>query len=469
MNMKENYIQILKLMNVKVEEKTLRNNANKNTILFPFNSRKEYRARFNNEFYSILGEFSRILLNKKLNNTPSIPSTLNQIKSNKDNYFDIEEGSEEYLEKLIKEYLFNRKGELKISNPHLFLYLPLSNDKHSNGEKEIALFLRDVFFRDNDNLKEFFETKESDNLIIKLILNNIPKLYENETPYKYKCYLDNIKNVFNEDINFITNYKEYFIENINKIFAYYYFFYISQLILKINRGFDDNKEIDNLYYLLDWESASKNRKTINKGYKFLKDKTSSLYAQLSLIDQINTLLGTSGLLEKDLLNQFNQLSNENQNEVIKYLKKWISLYKLYSKFDDEKNSQEEYLEELPNNFKDLVNELYKSLNNKKHGIDAAQKSRYAQNLEDMAKKFFLKRRGSYGYILNLNRNMLLIMTALCVKDKKIRLNQLFEEYERRGLFFDRYSKEEIIKLLTKLNLIDKKSDSGDAQYVKPIL
>ena len=68
MNIKENYIQILKLMNVKVEEKTLRNNANKNTILFPFNSRKEYRARFNNEFYSILGEFSRILLNKKLNN-----------------------------------------------------------------------------------------------------------------------------------------------------------------------------------------------------------------------------------------------------------------------------------------------------------------------------------------------------------------------------------------------------------------
>ena len=87
----------------------------------------------------------------------------------------------------------------------------------------------------------------------------------------------------------------------------------------------------------------------------------------------------------------------------------------------------------------------------------------------MAKKFFLKRRGSYGYILNLNRDILLIMTALCVKDKKIRLNQLFEEYEKRGLFFDRYSKEEIIKLLTKLNLIDKKSDSGDAQYVKPIL
>ena len=62
-----------------------------------------------------------------------------------------------------------------------------------------------------------------------------------------------------------------------------------------------------------------------------------------------------------------------------------------------------------------------------------------------------------------------MITALCVKDKKIKLNQLFREYEKRGIFFDKYSKEEVVNFLTKLNLIDKKSDSGDAQYVKPVL
>jgi len=65
--------------------------------------------------------------------------------------------------------------------------------------------------------------------------------------------------------------------------------------------------------------------------------------------------------------------------------------------------------------------------------------------------------------------MLLTLTALCVKDKKIKLNQLYKEYEKRGLYFDRYSKEEIEIFLTKLNLIDKKSDSGDAKYVRPVL
>lgn len=41
--------------------------------------------------------------------------------------------------------------------------------------------------------------------------------------------------------------------------------------------------------------------------------------------------------------------------------------------------------------------------------------------------------------------------------------------KKEGLFFDKYSKDEIEEFLTKLNLIDKKSDSGDAKYVRPIL
>ena len=65
--------------------------------------------------------------------------------------------------------------------------------------------------------------------------------------------------------------------------------------------------------------------------------------------------------------------------------------------------------------------------------------------------------------------MILLLTAVSIKKDKISLKALFKEYERRGVFLDKYSKGEIIELLSKLNLIDKKSDSGDAQYVKSIL
>ena len=62
-----------------------------------------------------------------------------------------------------------------------------------------------------------------------------------------------------------------------------------------------------------------------------------------------------------------------------------------------------------------------------------------------------------------------MLTAICVKEEKITLKALFEEYNKRGVFLDKESKELVVKFLEKLNLIDKKSDSGDAQYVKSIL
>ena len=140
------------------------------------------------------------------------------------------------------------------------------------------------------------------------------------------------------------------------------------------------------------------------------------------------------------------------------MKKWISDYRTIRNFDE--INLDDY------SYNQLVDILLETLS---ESITRKQISLFTLNVEEIAKPYFLKRRGSYGYVLNVNRDMLLMITALCVKDKKIKLNQLFKEYEKRGMFFDIYSKEEIIDFLTKLNLIDKKSDSGDAQYVKPVL
>ena len=129
----------------------------------------------------------------------------------------------------------------------------------------------------------------------------------------------------------------------------------------------------------------------------------------------------------------------------------------------------EEIDDLPNDYNQLVNKLYESLNDIEKGVRNRARSHFSQNLDGFAKKYFLKRRGSYGYVLNINKDMLLMLTALCVKDKKIKLNQLFTEYEKRGVFLDFPSKMEVVNFLTKRGLIDKKSDGGDAEYVRPVL
>ena len=85
-------------------------------------------------------------------------------------------------------------------------------------------------------------------------------------------------------------------------------------------------------------------------------------------------------------------------------------------------------------------------------------------------KNFAKRRGQLGYNLNITEDDIILMTKICINNnEKLKLNKLFEEFELRGLFFDRDSKMKIVQLYEKLNLLEKKSDSGDAQYVKSVL
>ena len=83
---------------------------------------------------------------------------------------------------------------------------------------------------------------------------------------------------------------------------------------------------------------------------------------------------------------------------------------------------------------------------------------------------FAKRRGSLGYNLNLNEEDIILLTKICIKDnEKLKLSVLFKQFKKRGISFDRDSRAKIIQLYEKLNLLEKKSDSGDAQYVRSIL
>ena len=82
----------------------------------------------------------------------------------------------------------------------------------------------------------------------------------------------------------------------------------------------------------------------------------------------------------------------------------------------------------------------------------------------------MKNRKKSGLVLNLTERDVIFLTKICLRnEEKIRLVDLYKEYERRGLYLDNTSKEYLQEFFTKLNLIDKKSDSGDAQYVKRIL
>ena len=82
-----------------------------------------------------------------------------------------------YLPIVVLVFFSFNDSKLNILHPYLFLYTHKSDDRKSKSETEIAIFFRDVFFKDIENFEGMFSSKESDNVILKLILNNQLKPY----------------------------------------------------------------------------------------------------------------------------------------------------------------------------------------------------------------------------------------------------------------------------------------------------
>lgn len=119
-----------------------------------------------------------------------------------------------------------------------------------------------------------------------------------------------------------------------------------------------------------------------------------------------------------------------------------------------------------------VNYLFESVRTQFKSISGQRSSaniRYFRHFETFCHRF-LKPRGASGLMLNITEEFLIFLTKLAIQDEeKISLNEVFRQFELRGIFLDQPSKEEVVQFYTKLNLIEKKSDSGDAQYVRRIL
>ena len=58
---------------------------------------------------------------------------------------------------------------------------------------------------------------------------------------------------------------------------------------------------------------------------------------------------------------------------------------------------------------------------------------------------------------------------MIAKDDRLRMDDLYKRFREYGIEFSFQTKNAISEYLLKLNLLERKSDSGEAQYVRIIL
>lgn len=395
------------------------------------------------------------------------------------------EHPEDFKEVIINLF-FEEDGGLIKFNKKMLSYMHFINE-HAIL-KETSKFFYEVFLNTKILNNKDLVKSENDNLFYKLIIESLPQLEDKpavKSSVEYTNVFDEITRLFLNDFNILSNREELFLEHIEDLFKYYYFFYLSQTAINLNK-FGESKEIKPICFSMDWETLSETRRSYNFGWKHVLLDLENLFSHANTLELLNYISINNEKIGDyaSIIDQSKILTHDQTNSFISKIKELSEFYKpqiesLKSPFKMGKNwlDCENSLSNRLNTKKfdnEIQVEIYSLFYRVDYQFRNSQRDKpykdYSNWLIDFFKSNYTKFRGRLGYTTAINQETLLFLTKICINNKeKIRLKSLWHKLEQRGISFDETSKVEIVKLFERINLLEKKSDSGDAQYVKSII
>jgi DNA phosphorothioation-dependent restriction protein DptG len=384
---------------------------------------------------------------------------------------DIQTGQEELFYEVVSHMFFYSDGRLRPLNLQMLEQIPCEE----SSERRIADYLVDVL-GDQTILKSQIENANqhllsSNNVLERLMLSILPtKADSDDLDVPYFRVTDAVKKPFEADFAYILETQNRTREYLVPLMEFYFFTYTAQACLQLNRFLDGERSVNlPLYFCLEWEKTSQSRQCFTEGWQQLQDAIKVIFAHAVVLEILNQtpngtfpvdyielgrIIGEAPELDEQIATQIASLT-DCYREAIADCPEMKDLQKVIS-------SQGKVATEI----RYLYNSVKVQFENTKR-IRAY--GSYANKFESYCHKY-LKSRGRSGLMLNLSEETLIFLTKICIKNQEqMRLKDVFKAFEDRGVFLDIITKEQVASYYETLNLIEKKSDSGDAKYVKRIL
>lgn len=447
-----------------IDSMRLTHKADNKFKLFPYKASGKSQAPVVTELEDVVSGFFREALNKK---TESIEfedlctSILSEIE--------VEEDDLDYFRDMLQSIFFEGQNFVA-TNLGLYPYQLSSNNKSADN---LAHFLFSVFGVDEKDCEKITTAKNKyhfnvlENIVIKTI--ETQKVTEADKKNPYFIIKGDIQDRFRKDFYFMLDSGMTSLEDISNLFAIYYFYYVSQTCIILDHFCLGEKsgKVD-FYYALDWEKVSKNRKCCIEGWDKLQDSINHMFSHaitLEILNQTKSDEMFDYIYLGERAKEDYETDKQIAGEVAKAEETYCSYVGDYKGFDSIPFQQENT--ETEKN----IRHLYRCVEAQFLNTERKRANQfYNEKFSEFCKSRWVKNRKKSGLVLNLTERDVIFLTKICLRDEeKIRLNDLYKAYEYRGIFLDSTSKEYLQDFFTKLNLIDKKSDSGDAQYVKRIL
>lgn len=416
------------------------------------------------DFLGVVGAFSRLFSKTTIKKGVDLETVKKIMRTKVSNCTDEEFNTLFH----IVENVYFEKGKLLPINTKALKYV-----ESNITQQQVAEFLFSLF-ADSDEFKSQYESmqmSEDTNVLEKLLFEVLDE--EENKPVtvaeRANCFLPYVKEVFEKDFSVLLSSTTLYQKYIERFLAYYYMFYVSQLAVKLSK-FENGKrdEIEQIYMTLYEEIVTRHRRGYEYGWKYVKEKISHMFSHSVLLEMMSY---NSEALHTDYLGFYERFNMSDDDGKVaeeircideKY-KQWIVMdYSICKYSDNDSNCKTS--KEMRRLFETIDFQF----------INGGRKSHYNgynKKFIDFVQKNFGKFRGMNGYTLSLRESDVIMFTHIVVKinGSKMQLSKVFTELEKRGLIFDRESKKHIVELYEKMNLLEKRSDSGEAQYVKCIL
>ena len=450
------YVELLKNQLGKLK----RHDKGKVNELLPFISTKDIKLEnFSN---AIIGSFTRHtsgfseLKLKKNDDLFQEDVILNKLLS----VIEHDEDTEMALKEFLINFLYNQDKQIRVFHPFIFNLLSLNESEYN---KKLAIFFSHALVNKNARIRELFLDKTTDDLLSKLIINNIDLMPNNNfsDDVKYENILPILSNLYQDDLLYLSKNTDFFIKHFSQLTHFYSFMYVNQLVIKFNQFTNANyNSISPVYFCIESEKLNKNRDVVRESNHLLKEQYTYLFSHLHTIYQLSHIHQPSEVEpEYPILTYSDFKDLEYDDELKNSIYEWIIEYQRIF-------TSAQQVEIKSDSIQTLIKSLFECI---KHGMSMDNIKRYKENAIHVGRNVFTKNGRSLGTVLSLSQEHLLLLIAVSIKRERTPLSKLFQLLEKRGVYLDKHSKLHVSEILKKLNLIDKKSDSGDAQYVKPIL
>lgn len=366
-------------------------------------------------------------------------------------------------------------GALTIINPSFLKFIPLAvggskSKKYEHGQKTLAEYLSSML-QPKDLLINILS--KHTNLFNDIIINSLNKSCGQVATDNEYVSIPFISQSFGKDLKWLLEREDSVVVKYIHLFLHFYLcFSISQTIANLDpRKYKQAiSEPIKMYYILATERSSESRAVVVDGWnKYINKETEEkLFGRIQALDIINGMLGGNIGLYNDVYNEMQKI--DFSSEVKSMLEQVLSDYQKDKRkqLKSRENAKFQFPDEIDttvNSYGDFIEKLAKlctTLQSKEY------ESKMKIRINNIMKiRLLSTRRGRE--VLNLDDEMLFFLMAMISKGKRMKLEDLYNGFIKYGIVFDFETKNAIENFLIKLNLLERKSDSGEAQYVTVVL